>query len=371
MLTLEEAERRIRKLEVFRDSQSKRTRAVNELTAFNASDVLVGLGLGIKAGSNITLTKSGALIVIAGAAGGGGSPLTVQEIDGAPIDTAVTIIRVPNTSLTDNGAGDVTLAYELAGVNATHLADTADAHDASAISILDTAADFTATDVEGALAELQSDNEAHVAAADPHTGYRLESADHTHASSGAQAGTLAHGVITTSGLLQTLLLQGWQPTTTAGATAAAKAEIGTTTKHDIFSLAFLNTSDQHAFLHHPMPDNWDGGTVTFRVWWYGKTGWVSSSSDGVAWTLKGTSYGDGQVIDSVFGTGITVTDVATANNELRKTADSAALTIAGAAAGELIHWDISRTTADAADDWAASLELVSVVIEYGVTALSS
>jgi hypothetical protein len=57
-----------------------------------------------------------------------------------------------------------------------HTGDTGDAHDASAISILDTAADFTATDVEGALAELQADNEAHAGAADPHTGYRLESA---------------------------------------------------------------------------------------------------------------------------------------------------------------------------------------------------
>jgi microcystin-dependent protein len=44
-----------------------------------------------------------------------------------------------------------------------HVADTLDAHDASAISILDTANDFTATDVEGALAELQSDAEAHLA----------------------------------------------------------------------------------------------------------------------------------------------------------------------------------------------------------------
>jgi hypothetical protein len=36
----------------------------------------------------------------------------------------------------------------------------------------------------------------HVAAGDPHTGYRLESADHTHASSGLQAGTIDHGVLT-------------------------------------------------------------------------------------------------------------------------------------------------------------------------------
>jgi hypothetical protein len=49
-----------------------------------------------------------------------------------------------------------------------HTGDTTDAHDASAISILDTANDFTATDVEGALAELQSDAEADAAALTAH-----------------------------------------------------------------------------------------------------------------------------------------------------------------------------------------------------------
>ena len=188
-----------------------------------------------------------------------------------------------------------------------------------------------------------------------------------------------HDVETTSAagsgasMKQSIFLQGWKPTTTSGCTAGASAEIGSTTKHDIFSLAFSSSSDQHAYLHHPMPDNWDGGTVTFSVWWFGKTGWVSSSSDGVAWTLKGTCYENAQTIDSVFGTGITITDTGTANNELNVTADSAALTIAGAEAAErqFIHWDISRTTADAADDWAANLELVAVVVEYGVSALSS
>ncbi len=38
-----------------------------------------------------------------------GSALTVQELDGSPLDSAVTIIRVTNGKLTDNGAGDVTL----------------------------------------------------------------------------------------------------------------------------------------------------------------------------------------------------------------------------------------------------------------------
>ena len=52
-----------------------------------------------------------------------------------------------------------------------------EAHSVTAadVPIVDAAADFTATEVEGALAELQADAEAHVAAADPHAGYRLES----------------------------------------------------------------------------------------------------------------------------------------------------------------------------------------------------
>lgn len=49
-----------------------------------------------------------------------------------------------------------------------HVNDAADAHDASAISIADAGSDFTATDVEGALAELQSDHEADATALSDH-----------------------------------------------------------------------------------------------------------------------------------------------------------------------------------------------------------
>jgi hypothetical protein len=43
---------------------------------------------------------------------------------------------------------------------AAHIADAADAHDASAISVLDTATNFTGTDVEAVLAELQDNIDA-------------------------------------------------------------------------------------------------------------------------------------------------------------------------------------------------------------------
>lgn len=46
---------------------------------------------------------------------------------------------------------------------ATHLADTSDAHDASAISLLDTANQYTATNVETALAEVLDEVQAHEA----------------------------------------------------------------------------------------------------------------------------------------------------------------------------------------------------------------
>jgi hypothetical protein len=51
----------------------------------------------------------------------------VQEEDGTPIDTAVTIIRVPNGGLVDNGAGDVSLVFGGAPTNADYLVGTANA----------------------------------------------------------------------------------------------------------------------------------------------------------------------------------------------------------------------------------------------------
>jgi len=65
-----------------------------------------------------------------------------------------------------------TLATDVAGVTAdlaAHLVDTVDAHDASAVSVLDTGALLTATNVEAALAELATDADAHLAdATDAH-----------------------------------------------------------------------------------------------------------------------------------------------------------------------------------------------------------
>jgi hypothetical protein len=85
---------------------------------------------------------------------------------------------------------------------------------------------------------------AHAAAGDPHTGYRLESADHTHASTGLQAGQVAHSALTgltndehtqyvleaTAGITGTLALSGdISPTDTGAINDWAPAGIGTAT----------------------------------------------------------------------------------------------------------------------------------------------
>lgn len=60
-------------------------------------------------------------------AGSGGAALNVQEIDGAPSVSNVTIIRVTNGTLTDDGGGQVTLTIGAAGApaDATYITQTA------------------------------------------------------------------------------------------------------------------------------------------------------------------------------------------------------------------------------------------------------
>lgn len=72
--------------------------------------------------------------------------------------SAISFSATGNIAATDVQAAIAELDTEKAAVAepiaAAHIADTADAHDASAISVLDTAGNWTATDVEAVLAEL-------------------------------------------------------------------------------------------------------------------------------------------------------------------------------------------------------------------------
>jgi hypothetical protein len=86
------------------------------------------------------------------------------ELGGTWASPTVDATHSGSTHAAVQAAAEATAAAALLA----HTTDAADAHDASAISILDAAGDFTATDVEGALAELQSDAETDAAALATH-----------------------------------------------------------------------------------------------------------------------------------------------------------------------------------------------------------
>ena len=97
----------------------------------------------------------------------------------------------------ENGGADEISIAGLDGTStelAAHLADATDAHDASAISIVDAANDFTATEVEGALAELQTADEADEAALAAHLADTTDAHDASAISSVAAGNLVATDV---------------------------------------------------------------------------------------------------------------------------------------------------------------------------------
>lgn len=99
MLTLEEAERRIARIEADLRLVTNRTEHPNEITAFSSAGALLGPGLGIKEGSGITITRTtNGLLVIT--AGGGGVSYATPSIalgSSAAAGAATTVIRSDST----------------------------------------------------------------------------------------------------------------------------------------------------------------------------------------------------------------------------------------------------------------------------------
>jgi hypothetical protein len=138
------------------------------------------------AGSIAATDVQAAIEEVASEAGGGGAPTDVDYLVGTASGGLSAEIVVgtspggelggtwasPTVDATHSGSShaSVQAAAEAtaAAALAAHTGDTSDAHDASAISIADAGNDFTATDVEGALAELQADHEADATALSDH-----------------------------------------------------------------------------------------------------------------------------------------------------------------------------------------------------------
>ena len=128
---------------------------------------------------------------------------------GGGVVDATYLVTAAHAGLSAEVVVGATPGGELGGTWATPTVDAT--HAGSTHAATQSAAEATAA---GALST-------HAAAADPHTGYRLESADHSHASTGLQGGQVAHSALAYSGLTTGHVL------TATGATAAAfQAPVG-------------------------------------------------------------------------------------------------------------------------------------------------
>ncbi len=179
------------------------------------------------AGSNITFTETDQTLEIASSGGAGYTDEQAQDaVGGILTDTAsidftyndgantITAAVLPggvdHNSLANLTVGDPHTQYRLESADHNHQSTGLQAgqldHGLALTGLADNdhpqyllVADIDDTPVNGEVAQPISSNWAfdHVAAADPHPGYRLESADHNHQSTGLQGGQLDHGLALT------------------------------------------------------------------------------------------------------------------------------------------------------------------------------
>ncbi|KKL80798.1 hypothetical protein LCGC14_2001160, partial [marine sediment metagenome] len=161
-----------------------------------------------------------------------------------------------------------------------------------------------------------------------------------------------------------LTAAGGKEATTAGCAAAAVVEAGTNDV-DYWVLDFDKDTDEFAFWNIVMPGNYDGGTITFRVYWT-----AASGSGTVVWNLKGRSYADSAAIDQAYtDVGETSTDTLITAGDVHISPESAVVTLNGSpAGGEYVQIKVNRDISE--DTLTADARLLAIEIEYTTDAIS-
>lgn len=152
-----------------------------------------------------------------------------------------------------------------------------------------------------------------------------------------------------------ILAAAMQPATTNG---AAPGSVETTTNKLLYkTLDFDQTTQEFAGIVIPWPKSSDEGTISFRGRWTAAGG---TAAQGIALMLEAAAIGDDDALDVAYGGGVQVTDALIATGDLHITAESAAITIANLAEGDLVALRVKRVPADAADTLAADLRLIAI-----------
>jgi hypothetical protein len=111
--------------------------------------------------------------------------------------------------------------------------------------------------------------------------------------------------------------------------------------------AFDKDTVEIGWWNHPLPSDYDGGTITYKVHW----GHPAATAYKVAWDLAAIAVGNDDAIDTAVGTVQQVNDEGGTTNDLYITSESTNVTIAGTpAAGDMVYWRLRRVANDGTND---------------------
>lgn len=148
-----------------------------------------------------------------------------------------------------------------------------------------------------------------------------------------------------------------------------------TNKVNYKPMIFDDSADDFAQIRWTMPENYDGGTITYAVEW--KTDSSDTvSAGGVSFFLQGVSITDNDTWDTAFGTAIEVNDDWITADDYHLSAESSAVTIAGSpAGGHHVIFQLYRDVSDADDDLSGGIDnkawVTGMWITYTVDAEST
>lgn len=151
------------------------------------------------------------------------------------------------------------------------------------------------------------------------------------------------------------------PTISAGCAPLAQVTLGSV---DVMSLDFDGATGESAIVAFSLPKSWDRGTVKARFH-YRVAAAVTTT---VTWGIRALAVGDGDTVQTIYGTPQEVTDTYLGTANLEAITDfTPAVTIAGSpAAGDLLHFYITRNPGT--DTTSQDARLEQVVIQYTVNA---
>jgi len=139
---------------------------------------------------------------------------------------------------------------------------------------------------------------------------------------------------------------------------------GATNKVDYRGTKFAHSAT--ALSYHvwafPMPENYDGGTMTAEFYWATNT--VGATGD-IRWVIQMLIRGNDDPIDAAWGTAVGVTDTVLAVNDVHISATSGAITPAGTpAGGKKLFVRVARDFENG-DTSTADAILLDVYLHYG------